>query len=201
MKATLIKELEYIENYHMNGRDNYFIRSRMLWMVGEFNEEKSIDNIKYLNFFGDGSNKPVRLYICSEGGDTDLGFAIIDAMESLKQNGTPIHTVCVGRCSSMASLILAAGTKGKRYSYPSARIMIHKPFYEETPDGSIKGIEIYKNELEISINSYIDALVNFTGKEKREINKALKHDNFMSAKEAIDFGLIDKITTHPTAYK
>jgi ATP-dependent Clp endopeptidase proteolytic subunit ClpP len=120
----------------------------------------------------------------------------LSEIEKLKAAKIPVITVCCGACSSMASIILAAGTKGKRYTYPHGRIMIHRPSYPDgIDDGTIDGLDIMKNELSVTSDIMCEMLMKYTGKSKKIIKEAISSDNFMSAAEAKKFGIVDKLDT------
>ena len=183
-------------NYFTTLRDNYFLVNRPIWLTGEISTENSCEILKYLNFWNDESKSPVKIFICSPGGEVDIGFALIDEIEKLKAAKIPVITVCCGACSSMASIILAAGTKGKRYTYPHGRIMIHRPSYPDgIDDGTIDGLDIMKNELSVTSDIMCEMLMKYTGKSKKIIKEAISSDNFMSAAEAKKFGIVDKLDT------
>lgn len=185
----------YMDRYLNIYRDNYFSTNRIIWFMDNLTAMAAQDIIKFLNFYNDGTGRPVYIYVCSDGGEVDIGFAIIDQIEALKKNGIPVYTICIGKCSSMASIILASGTKGKRYVYPRSRIMIHQPYYSECPDGSISGMNIYRTELEKSLEMMKALLIEASGKTEEEIDKALEYDHYMSAKEAKKLGLVDKVSS------
>lgn len=187
----------FLDRYLSIVRDNYYTMNRTLWLQAEIDVHTCQEVIKFLNFWDDGSKEPVTIYVCSPGGSVDFGFAIIDAIQNLQAHGIKVTTICVGNCASMASLILAAGSKGHRYSYPSARIMIHQPYYIFAPDGTIDGMTTYKNELESSLEKAVELLTRQTKRSKKQIIEALNTgDNFMSAEEAKAFGIIDKIEVY-----
>ena len=134
------------------------------------------------------SKKDIHLYINSPGGIITAGFAIYDTMNYIK---CPVSTICVGQAASMGSLLLAAGEKGKRFILPSARVMVHQP--SGGARGQATDIEIQAREI-----LYLKGLINgiyseITGKKKSIIQELLERDHFMSAIEAKEFGLVDKI--------
>ncbi len=135
--------------------------------------------------------KDINLYINSPGGSVTAGLAIYDTMQFVKCDVT---TYCVGQAASMGAILLAAGTKGKRYALPNARIMVHQPWggvQGQATDISIQAKEILR--LKDRLN---EILAKHTGKTFEEIGKDTDRDRFMSAEEALEYGLIDQVIEH-----
>ena len=181
-------------NYFDVVRNNYFEANRVIFIVGPITWEIGIRVIQKLAFYDDGSKSPVTIYISSPGGECDAGFAIIDCINELKRKNTEIHTICFGSCSSMASVILASGTIGHRYAFPSSRIMIHQAGIEMT-GGKLNDINIIQHELQIWTDTMNRIFKKQTGKNLDELKALTAYDNYMSASEAKRLGLIDKIKT------
>ncbi|MCB9025714.1 MAG: ATP-dependent Clp protease proteolytic subunit [Bdellovibrionaceae bacterium] len=141
----------------------------------------------------DNPEKDIHLYINSPGGSVSAGLAIYDIMQFVKCD---VSTYCMGLAASMGSLLLTAGTKGKRYVLPNSRIMIHQPLIG---GGGISGqasdIEIHAKEMIRTKNKLTDIYVDHTGRDFEELTKAMDRDNFMSAQEAKDFGLVDQVVS------
>lgn len=173
-------------------RDSFFIEKRILWLEGNINEESISDVLKYLIYWNDESKNPVTIYINSEGGDTASGMAIIDMMDNLKDNGINVNTVACGECASMASIILANGSKGSRYCTKNSRIMIHNSYYDDI-DGHIESIDTCKKELEITNNIFSKILSKHSDKPMSWFLKKLEKDFYMSATDAQKNGIIDHI--------
>ena len=134
------------------------------------------------------SEKDIYLYINSPGGIITSGFGIYDTMQYIKPE---ISTLCIGQAASMGSFLLAAGTKGKRYSLPNSRIMVHQP--SAGFQGQATDIEIHANEV-LSLKKRLNEIYSkHTGKSVDEVKSALERDNFMTAEVAKDFGLIDEV--------
>jgi len=134
------------------------------------------------------TEKDIHLYINSPGGSVTAGLAIYDTIQYIR---SPVQTICIGQASSMAALILAAGTPGKRYALPSARILIHQPWggvYGQAKDIGIQAREIVRLKKLI-----IEYFAKHTRKDVDTIAKDLERDYYMSAQEACDYGLIDKV--------
>jgi ATP-dependent Clp protease protease subunit len=133
-------------------------------------------------------DKDVMMYINSPGGDVSAGLAVYDTMQCLR---APVATFCVGQAASMASLLLASGARGKRHSLPHARVMIHQPL--AGMQGQATDIEIHAREI-LKARDIINALyAHHTGQPVERIKRDTERDNFMSAPEARDYGLIDAV--------
>ncbi|MFV0322158.1 MAG: ATP-dependent Clp protease proteolytic subunit [Alphaproteobacteria bacterium] len=136
----------------------------------------------------ENQNRDISIYINSPGGVVTAGLSIDDTMQYIKPE---IETVCLGQACSMGSLLLAAGAEGRRVSLPNARIMVHQP--SGGAQGQATDIEIQAKEI-LSLRKRLNQIyVKHTGQKIAVIEKALERDNFMSAEEALKFGLIDKI--------
>jgi ATP-dependent Clp protease protease subunit len=134
--------------------------------------------------------KDIFMYINSPGGVVTAGLAIYDTMQYIKPD---VATICMGQAASMGAFLLAAGTKGKRYALPSSRIMIHQPLGGF--QGQATDIEIHAREI-LRLKKYLnEKLAEFTGKSVKKIEKDTERDYFMSAEEAKEYGLIDKVLT------
>jgi len=165
------------------------LKSRIIFIGGEIEEHMAnivVAQLLYLQ--GEDAKRQIDMYINSPGGVITDGFAILDTMRFLK---CPIATYCIGQCASMASILLSSGTKGKRHSLPLSRIMIHQPL------GGAKGqatdIQIQAKEI-LRLKSIVNSiLAKNTGKKEEEIERDTERDNFMSAEEAKNYGLIDVI--------
>jgi ATP-dependent Clp protease protease subunit len=138
-------------------------------------------------------DKDVMLYVNSPGGDVFAGLAIYDTIQALR---CPVATYCVGLAASMGSLLLAAGTKGKRNALPNARILIHQPL--GGMEGQATDIEIHAREILKTRDTINDIYARHTGQSVDRIKHDTERDNFMSATEAKDYGLIDRVLTTAT---
>jgi len=140
------------------------------------------------------SSKPIYLYINSPGGSVTAGLAIYDTMKYVKSD---VVTICVGLAASMGAFLLAAGTKGKRLALPHSRIMIHQPL-GGTNQRQASDIEIEAREI-LRIKDMLNhSMAELTGQAFEKIEKDTDRDYFMSAAEANDYGLIDRVIDHPT---
>ncbi|MBI5821249.1 MAG: ATP-dependent Clp endopeptidase proteolytic subunit ClpP [Verrucomicrobia bacterium] len=132
--------------------------------------------------------KPVHVYINSPGGSVTAGLAIYDTMQYMT---TPVNTYCIGQAASMGAVLLAAGTKGQRYSLPNARIMIHQPW--GGMEGTAIDISIHAKEILKTKDRLNEILANHTGKTPEQIGRDSERDFFMSAEEAKAYGLVDEV--------
>lgn len=180
-------------NYFDVVRNNYFEANRVIFMIGPITWENGIHIIQKLCFYDDGTKNPITIYMSSPGGECDVGFAIIDCINKLKSKHIEVNTICIGSCSSMASVILASGTIGHRYAFPSSRIMIHQAGITET-GGKLNDINIIQHELQVWTDNMNHIFKKQTGKSLDELKKLTSYDNYMSASEAKKLGLIDKIS-------
>jgi len=144
-------------------------------------------------------NKDIYLYINSPGGMVTAGLAVYDTMQYIS---CPITTVCVGMAMSFGALLLAAGTKGKRFALPHARIMIHQPaVYGEGLSGSVTDIDIETKELLYTKEKLIEILAKHTGQPIERLRRDTERNFYMSAEEAKEYGIIDEVITSRKAIK
>ena len=142
----------------------------------------------------DDSSKPIYLYINSPGGSVTAGLAIFDTMQYVKSD---VVTICVGLAASMGAFLLTAGTKGKRLALPHSRIMIHQPL-GGTSQRQASDIEIEAREI-LRIKAMLNqSMADMTGQELAKITKDTDRDYFLSAAEAVEYGLIDRVIAHPS---
>jgi ATP-dependent Clp protease protease subunit len=142
----------------------------------------------------DDNSKPIYLYINSPGGSVTAGLAIYDTMQYVKSD---VVTICVGLAASMGAFLLAAGTKGKRLALPHSRIMIHQPL-GGTSQRQASDIEIEAREI-LRIKDMLNhSLADMTGQSLEKITKDTDRDYFLSAAEAVEYGLIDRVIAHPS---
>jgi len=165
------------------------LRDRVVFIVGAINEQTANLVVAQLLFLeSENPDKDIALYINSPGGSVSAGMAIFDTMQFVKPD---VSTICVGMAASMAAFLLAAGGAGKRYSLPNSRIMIHQPL------GGVQGqaadIEIHAREILYLRERLNKILAQRTGQSVERIAKDTDRDNFMSAEDAVSYGLIDKI--------
>ena len=143
-----------------------------------------------LHLASEDPNKDINLYINSPGGSVTAGLAIYDTMQFIKPD---VSTICVGLAASMAQVLLCAGAKGKRYALPHSRILMHQP--SGGTQGQSADIEIYTKEIIRMRDTLYQIIADHTGKEFQQILKDADRDKYMSAEEALEYGIIDKILT------
>ena len=165
------------------------LKERIVFVVGPINDNvASLVTAQLLFLESEDPKKEISLYINSPGGLVTAGLGIYDTMQYIKPH---VSTLCIGQAASMGSFLLAAGAKGKRFSLPNSRIMVHQP--SAGFQGQATDIEIHANEV-LSLKKRLNEIYSkHTGKTVKEIASALERDKFMTANEAMEFGLIDKV--------
>ena len=194
MNEQMNSLVPYVIERSGNGERSYDIFSRLLkdriiFVDGEITDATAdllVAQILYLE--SENPEKDISIYINSPGGSVTAGLAIYDTMQYVK---CPIQTICLGQAASMGAFLLAGGSKGKRYSLPSARVMIHQPW------GGVEGqetdIAIHAKEIirlkELTIKHFAE----HTGKSYDEVAKDMERDFFMTADDALAYGIVDKV--------
>ena len=167
------------------------LKERVVFLTGEVNDEvASLICAQLLFLEAENPEKEISFYINSPGGVVTAGLAILDTMNYIK---CPVSTVCMGQACSMGSLLLTCGEKGRRFALPNARVMIHQP--SGGFQGQATDIEIHAKEI-LAIKKRLNQIyVEQTGQPLKTIESAMERDNFMTADEALKFGLIDAVVT------
>ena len=165
------------------------LKERIIFLVGPVNDHAATLVTAQLLFLeSENPKKEISFYITSPGGLVTSGLGIYDTMQYIKP---PVSTLCIGQASSMGSFLLAAGEKGKRFSLPNSRIMVHQP--SAGYQGQATDIEIHAKEI-LALKGRLNKIyAKHTKKSEAEIKKALERDNFMTPNEAKAFGLIDEV--------
>ncbi|WP_075501571.1 ATP-dependent Clp endopeptidase proteolytic subunit ClpP [Candidatus Pelagibacter communis] len=165
------------------------LKERIIFLTGQINDNvASLVTAQLLFLEAEDPKKEIYLYINSPGGLVTAGLGIYDTMQYIKPE---ISTLCIGQAASMGSFLLAAGSKGKRFSLPNSRIMVHQP--SAGFQGQATDIEIHANEV-LALKKRLNEIYSkHTGKNVDEIKSALERDNFMTAEVAKSFGLIDQV--------
>ena len=165
------------------------LKERIVFLVGQINDSAaSLITAQLLFLEAENPKKDIYLYINSPGGLVTAGLGIYDTMQYVKPE---VSTLCIGQACSMGSFLLGAGQKGKRFSLPNSRIMVHQP--SAGFQGQATDIEIHANEV-LSLKKRLNEIYSkHTGKSFDDIKKALERDNFMTAENAKSFGLIDQV--------
>ena len=186
--------IPYVVEQTSRGERSYDIFSRLLndriiFLSEEVNDTTAsliVAQLLYLE--NQDPDKDIQFYINSPGGSVTAGMAIYDTMQYIKCD---VNTICVGMAASMGAFLLSAGTKGKRMALPNAEIMIHQP--SAGTQGQITDMAIHMKRLQTIKDRMNKILSENTGKSLEEVTEACERDNFMTAEEALAFGLIDKI--------
>ncbi len=186
--------IPYVVEQTGRGERTYDIYSRLLKdriiFLGEGIDEHTGNIVVAQMLFleSEDPDKDISLYINSPGGYVSAGLAIYDTMQYIK---CPVSTICIGQAASMAAILLAGGTKGKRMALPNARVMIHQPL--GGAQGQATEVEIHAREILKLRDRLNDILVQHTGRPKRKIKADTERDYFMSPEEAVEYGIIDRV--------
>ncbi|WP_295713722.1 ATP-dependent Clp endopeptidase proteolytic subunit ClpP [uncultured Mitsuokella sp.] len=169
------------------------LKDRIIFLGGPIDDAVANTVVAQLLFLeSEDPDKDIHLYINSPGGVVTAGLAIYDTMQYIKPD---VSTICIGQAASMGALLLTAGAKGKRYALPNARIMIHQPL--GGAQGQSTDIQIQAREIQRIREVINDILVESTGKDRETVVADTERDNFMTADEAKDYGLVDEVITRP----
>ena len=189
--------IPYVVEQTSRGERSYDIFSRLLndriiFLSEEVNDTTAslvVAQLLYLE--AQDPDKDIQFYINSPGGSVTAGMAIYDTMKYIKCD---VATICVGMAASMGAFLLSAGTKGKRMALPNAEIMIHQP--SAGTQGQITDMAIHMKRLETIKARMNRIMAESTGKSVEEVTAACERDNFMTAQEALEFGLVDRVLEH-----
>lgn len=163
--------------------------NRKVFLTGEVDDTMAIDFVSEMKYLAE-SNEPVDIYINSPGGSVNAGLVIVDTLRSAPME---INLYCIGMAASMGAVILASGKKGHRYILPHSKVMIHEPLISGGMGGSATNIKKTADSILETKSILNGILAEATGKTIEEVDEATNFDNFMNAKEAIEFGLCDEI--------
>jgi ATP-dependent Clp protease protease subunit len=167
------------------------LKERVIFLVGPVNDATANLVVAQMLFLeSENPDKDIYFYINSPGGSVSAGLAIYDTMQFIKPD---VSTLCIGQAASMGAFLLTAGAKGKRYCLPNSRVMIHQPLGGF--QGQASDIEIHAKEILYLKARLNDMLAKHTGKTLEEIDRDTDRDNFMSAEESVNYGLVDKVLT------
>ena len=165
------------------------LKERIVFLVGPINDSvATLVTAQLLFLESENPKKEIYFYINCPGGLVNAGLGVYDTMQYIR---SPVSTLCIGQASSMGSFLLAAGEKGKRFSLPNSRIMVHQP--SAGFQGQATDIEIHANEIMLLKKRLNEIYSKHTGRTVEEIKNALERDKFMTPQEAKEFGLIDKV--------
>ena len=166
--------------------------NRKVFLFGPIDEKTVYTFTAQMLYLMEDEQSPIDIYINSPGGEVNSGLAIYDLIQSCK---APINMYCIGMAASMGALIFAGGKKGYRFILPHSKVMIHEPLIPKGVGGSASSIKSTADSILQTRELVNGILAKHTGKTIEEINKATDHDNFMTAEEAIEFGLCDNVAT------
>jgi ATP-dependent Clp protease protease subunit len=194
LDATNLGLIPMVVEQTARGERSYDIYSRLLkervvFIVGPVEDHMANLIVAQLLFLeSENPDKDINVYINSPGGSVSSGMAIYDTMQFIKPN---ISTTCIGQAASMGALLLAGGEKGKRYCLPNSRMMIHQPLGGF--QGQASDIEIHAKEILLLRDRLNKILAGHTGQDIATIERDTERDNFMSADEAVEYGLVDQV--------
>lgn len=170
--------------------EEQLLKRREIFLWGEINDESAESVVKKIVYFDGKSHDDITIFINSPGGVISSGFAIYDAMQFAK---SAVSTVCMGQAASMAAVLLCAGTKGKRKAWENARVLIHQPLISGNMYGPASDIQIQAEEM-LRIRDLLNGILSsHTGQSIEKIVEDTDRDFFMSASEAKEYGIIDKV--------
>ena len=171
------------------------LKERIIFLTGPvFDQMSALVCAQLLFLESDNPSKDISFYINSPGGVVSAGLAIYDTMQYIR---SPVSTVCIGQAASMGSLLLCSGAKGKRYALPNARVMVHQP--SGGAQGQASDIEIQAREILTLRKRLNEIYVRHTGQDLTAIQDKLERDTYMSAEEALAFGLVDQVVENRPA--
>jgi ATP-dependent Clp protease, protease subunit len=181
------------QRYREMSIEDLLLENRIIFLAGPIAERSaSLVIMRLLYLQSIKRDQPINLYINSPGGVVDQTLAIYDTMQFL---GCDVATYCIGQAASGAALILAAGTKGQRYALPNAKIMLHQPYGGIT--GQAEDIRIQAEEVLKDKKLLNDILSKHTGQPTDKLMKEIERDRYMSAQEALEYGIVDEILSEP----
>jgi len=187
--VVIEKEAKGERSYDIFSR---LLKDRIIMLDTDVNQMSASLIVAQMLFLeSENPEKPINFYINSPGGSVTAGMSIYDTMQFIK---SPVHTIVLGQAASMGSLLAMAGEKGKRKILPNARHMIHQPL--GGMQGQASDVEIQANELVRWKKVLTDTYVKHTGKNYKELEKDMDRDNYMTAQEAVDYGLADTVVTN-----
>ena len=173
-----------------NNIEKSMLENRHIFLWGAIDDDSAELIVKKILYFDSQAHDDITMYINSPGGIISSGLAVYDAMQYVKSD---IATICMGQAASMGSIILSAGTKGKRSAWPNARVLIHQPLISGNVFGPASDIQIQAEEI-LRIRERLNGIyAEHTGQPIEKLEKDTDRDFFMSAEEAKDYGIIDKV--------
>ncbi len=181
------------QRYREMSIEDLLLENRIIFLAGPISERTaSIVIMRMLYLQSIKRDQPINLYINSPGGLVDQTLAIYDTMQFL---GCDVATYCIGQAASGAAIVLAAGTKGQRYALPHAKVMLHQPYSGIT--GQAEDIRIQAEEILKDKKMLNDLIAKHTGQQPEKIEREIERDRYMSAQEALAYGIVDEILAEP----
>lgn len=168
------------------------LMNRKIFINGEITSETADTFVNQFLYLQSESQEPIDIYINSPGGEVNAGLVIYDLIQGSE---VPINTICTGKAASMAAIILAGGHKGRRFILPHSKVMIHEPLIAGGVGGSATSIKNISESILETRDIVNGILAKHTGKTRKVIDKATSFDNYMNAKESLEFGICDEIKT------
>lgn len=181
---------ESSRGYDSISLETILLDERKIFLSGKTDMKMADDFVRQMMYLEKQSSEDINIYINGPGGDVEAGLLIYDVMQSAEST---INTYCMGMAYSMAAFLLAAGDVGHRFILPHSTVMIHEPYISSSIGGNASTIRNLADSILDTKKTSIDILVKHTGKTRKEIEKAISYDNYMSANEAVAFGICDKI--------
>ena len=173
------------------GLETFMLSKRRIVIRGEINEDVAIELAEKIMYLEEESDEEIQIWISSVGGEIQTGLAILDVIQAFDN----IIIVGIGHIYSMASVILSAGKKGKRYLLPNTEVMIHEPLLGGKVDGTMSSLSQITDRLQIKKKIVNTMIAEHTGHTLEEINNKTKNDHYFTSEEAIEFGLADKVVS------
>ena len=189
IRTNMSIEVESAMGMRVIPLETRLLSQRKVFLSGEINMEMADDFAQQMMYLKE-SKEAVQIYLNSHGGEVDAGLMIYDVIRSA---GSLVSICCTGRAYSMAAILLASAPKGKRSILPHSKVMIHEPLIPGGIGGSASSIKKISDSMMKTRKLTIELLMEHTGKKKSEVEKSISYDHFMDAKEAIAFGICDRI--------
>lgn len=190
---TLNQQPPPYQRYREMSIEDLLLENRIIFLAGPINERSaSVVIMRMLYLQSVKRDQPINLYINSPGGLVDQTLAIYDTMQFL---GCDVATYCIGQAASGAAIVLAAGTKGQRYALPHAKVMLHQPYSGIT--GQAEDIRIQAEEILKDKKMLNDLIAKHTGQDPSKVEREIERDRYMSAQEALAYGIVDEILAEP----
>lgn len=191
MKWIPSVEVESLHGMREVSLNTRHLMNRKIFLTGDIDSEEANEFLVQFLYLESEGTEPVTIYINSRGGEVNAGLLIYDTIQN---SNLPINMVCTGVAASMAAIIFAGGQKGRRFILKHSKVMIHEPLIANGLGGSATSIKNISESILETKKICNTILAKHTGKSVKEIDKATNYDNYMSAEEAISFGICDKIT-------